>query len=79
MAYRLIFPRPFMVEHGRQDGIAPPEWVDYEYSKVSDYYERMGKVDLTEIDLHEGGHIINAVKSHSFLHKHLDRPEPINN
>ena len=31
MAYRLIFPRPFMVEHGRQDGIAPPEWVEYEY------------------------------------------------
>jgi len=52
MAYRLIFPRPFMVEHGRQDGIAPPEWVEYEYTKVSDYYERMGKGDLTEIDLH---------------------------
>jgi dienelactone hydrolase len=75
MAYRLIFPRPFMVEHGKQDGIAPPEWVEYEYSKVSEYYERMGKGDLTEIDLHEGGHIINGVKSYPFLHKHLDWPE----
>ena len=76
MAYRLIFPRPFMVEHGRLDGIAPPEWVEYEYAKVSDYYERMGKGDLTEMDLHEGGHIINGVKSYPFLYKHLDWPEP---
>jgi hypothetical protein len=33
-------------------------------------------VNLTEIDLHEGGHIINGVKSYPFLHKHLDWPEP---
>jgi hypothetical protein len=71
MANRLIFPRPFMVEHGRQDGIAPPEWVEYEYAKVRDYYGLMGKGDLTEIDLHEGGHIINGVKSFPFLRKQL--------
>ena len=76
MANSLIFPRPFMVEHGRLDGIAPPEWVEHEYAKVSDYYERMGMGDLTEIDLHEGGHIINGVKSYPFLHRHLDWPEP---
>ncbi len=76
MAYRLIYPRPFLVEHGKQDGIAPPEWVVYEYSKVREYYERMEKGDLTEIDLHEGGHIINGVKSYPFLHKHLDWPAP---
>lgn len=76
MANRLIFPRPFMVEHGRQDGIALPEWVEHEYTKVRDFYERMGKGDLTELDLHEGGHIINGVKSYPFLHKHLDWPEP---
>lgn len=76
MASRLIFPRPFMVEHGRLDGIAPPEWVEYEYAKVRDYYEQMGKGNLTELDLHEGGHIINGVKSYPFLHKQLDWPEP---
>jgi dienelactone hydrolase len=76
MAYRLIFPRPFMVEHGRQDGIALPEWVEHEYAKVRDYYVSMGKGDLTELDLHEGGHIINGVKSYPFLHKHLNWPEP---
>ena len=75
MAYRLIYPRPFMVEHGRMDGIAPPEWVEHEYIKVRDHYEQMGKGDLTELDLHEGGHIINGVKSYPFLHKHLDWPE----
>ena len=76
MANRLIFPRPFMVEHGRQDGIALPEWVEHEYAKVSDFYDRMGKGDLTELDLHEGGHIFNGVKSIPFLHKHLDWPVP---
>ena len=75
MSNRLIFPRPFMVEHGRRDGIAPPEWVEYEYSKVRDYYQAKGKENLTEIDLHEGGHIINGVKTHPFLHKHLGWPE----
>ena len=73
MANRLIFPRPFMVEHGIQDGIALPEWVEYEYAKVSNYYESMGKGDLTELDLHDGAHIINGVKSFSFLHRHLKR------
>ncbi len=74
MANYLIFPRPFMVEHGKQDGIAPQEWVEYEYAKVKDYYERKGKGDLTELDLHDGGHIINGVKSYPFLHKHLNWP-----
>jgi len=76
MAYRLIFPRPFMVEHGKQDMIAPPGWVEYEYAKVRDYYVSKGKGHLTELDLHEGGHIINGLKSYPFLHKHLDWPEP---
>lgn len=76
MGNSLIFPRPFMVEHGKQDGIAPPGWVEYEYDKVHTYYERQRKKDLTEIDLHEGGHIINGVKSFPFLHKHLRWPAP---
>ena len=76
MANRLIFPRPFMVEYGKQDKIALPEWVEHEYAKISDYYERMGKGDFTELDIHEGGHIINGVKSYPFLHKHLNWIEP---
>ncbi|HEV3447225.1 MAG TPA: dienelactone hydrolase family protein, partial [Gemmataceae bacterium] len=30
----LIAPRPFMVERGHHDGVAPDEWVAYEYAKV---------------------------------------------
>jgi hypothetical protein len=76
MANRLIYPRPFMVEHGKKDGIAVPGWVEYEYAKVKEHYEKMGKGNLTVLDLHEGGHIINGVKSFPFLHKHLDWPIP---
>ena len=64
-----------MVEHGRKDGIAPPEWVEYEYSKVSKYYAKNGKSELTDLDLHEGGHIINFTKSFPFLNKHLNHAE----
>jgi dienelactone hydrolase len=75
MAYRLTYPRPFLVEHGKLDSIAIPGWVEHEYSKIKDYYERMGKGDLTDLDLHEGGHIINGAKSFPFLHKHLNWDE----
>lgn len=76
MANYLIYPRPFMVEHGKQDGIAPPGWVEHEYEKVKRYYEKMGKGELTVLDLHEGGHIINEVVSFPFLHKYLNWPLP---
>lgn len=72
MSNRLIFPRPFMVEHGTRDGIAPPRWVEYEYNKIHTYYNEQSKGDRTELDLHEGGHIINAVKTMPFLSKHLN-------
>ena len=36
----LMAPRPFMVERGHDDGVAPDEWVAYEYAKVRRFYER---------------------------------------
>lgn len=72
MANYLIFPRPFMVEHGKQDGIAPPGWVEYEYNKVHKFYNEHNKGDKTDIHLHDGGHIINGVKTIPFLKKHLN-------
>ncbi len=74
MANKLIFPRPFMVEHGKRDGIAPPGWVDYEYDKIHNYYNERGKGVLTEIDHHDKGHIINGVKTIPFLEAHLGFP-----
>jgi hypothetical protein len=75
MANRLIFPRPFMVEHGKKDGIAPPGWVEHEYAKIYKFYDEQGKGDFTDIDLHEGGHIINGVKTIPFLQEHLKWPK----
>lgn len=72
MSNLLIFPRPFMVEHGTKDGIAPPGWVSYEYAKVKKHYTDMGKPELTVLDLHDGGHIINEVVSAPFLVEHLN-------
>lgn len=79
IANMLIFPRPFMVEHGKKDGIAPAGWVEHEYKKVERYYRSQGKSDLTEIDHHEGGHIINGKKTIPFLHKHLNHFSTLNN
>ena len=72
MANMLIFPRPFMVEHGKKDGIAPPGWVEHEYEKVRRHYKEQGVGEKTDLDHHEGGHIINGVKTIPFLHKYLD-------
>lgn len=75
MANLLIFPRPFMVEHGKKDGIAPSGWVEHEYAKIQKFYNEKGKGNLTDIDLHEGGHIINGVKTVPFLKEHLKLSE----
>lgn len=76
MANLLIFPRPFMVEHGMKDGIAPPGWVEHEYEKVRRHYREHGMGEKTDLDHHEGGHIINGVKTIPFLHRYLDWREP---
>ena len=36
-----MVPRPFMVERGHEDGVAPDEWVAYEYAKVRRLYDRL--------------------------------------
>ena len=37
----LMAPRPFMVERGHDDGVAPDEWVAFEYAKVRRFYTKM--------------------------------------
>ncbi len=70
----LISPRPFMVERGHQDGVAPDEWVAYEYAKVRRHYAALGIPEQTEIEFFTGGHVIHGQGSFDFLHKHLDWP-----
>lgn len=72
----LIAPRPFMVERGHDDGVAPDEWVAHEFARVRRLYVRLGIADKTEIEFFDGGHQINSDKTFQFLHRHLNWPEP---
>ena len=72
----LIFPRPFMVERGHQDGVAPDEWVAYEYARTFRRYDLLGLRDRTEIEFFDGPHTIHGVGTFAFLHKHLRWPTP---
>lgn len=72
----LIAPRPFMVERGHDDGVAPDEWVAYEFAKVQRFYDKLGIGDRAKIEFFNGPHTINGVGTFQFLHKHLGWPEP---
>ncbi len=74
----LLLPRPFMVERGHADGVAPDEWVAYEYAKVRRVYDALGLGDRTEIEFFNGPHTILGKGTFAFLHKHLNWPEPSN-
>ena len=72
----LIAPRPFMVERGHFDGVAPDETVGYEYAKIRYLYEaKLGIGDRTEIEWFVGPHTINGKGTFDFLHKHLKWPK----
>ncbi|MHC1768520.1 MAG: dienelactone hydrolase family protein [Verrucomicrobiia bacterium] len=73
----LIAPRPFMVERGHHDGVAPDEWVAYEYAKVRRFYAGLGIPDRTRIEFFNGPHTINGVGTFEFLHEHLRWPAPV--
>ena len=73
----LIAPRPFMVERGHFDGVAPDEAVAYEFAKVRFLYEaRLGLRDRCELEWFVGPHTIHGVGTFKFLHRHLNWPEP---
>ncbi|NLH74816.1 MAG: hypothetical protein GX456_17340 [Verrucomicrobia bacterium] len=72
----LIFPRPFMVERGHMDGVAPDEWVAYEFARVRRHYVSLGFGGRTEIEFFNGPHTINGVGTFDFLHRHLRWPGP---
>jgi dienelactone hydrolase len=70
----LIAPRPFMVERGHHDGVAPDEWVAYEYARVRRFYVGLGLGDRTAIEFFDGPHTIHGVGTFEFLHRHLNWP-----
>jgi hypothetical protein len=71
----LIAPRPFMVERGHRDAVAPDEWVAYEYAKVRRHYDELGIPGNTKIEFFNGGHEIHAKGTVEFLEEHLKWPE----
>jgi len=72
----LICPRPFMVERGHFDGVAPDEWVAYEYAKTQRQYDLLGIGNRTEMEVFTGPHTIHGVDTFEFLHRHLKWPKP---
>jgi dienelactone hydrolase len=73
----LIAPRPFMVERGHFDPVAPDETVGYEFAKVYHLYNgRLHLGDRAAIEWFAGPHTINGQGTFRFLHKHLNWPEP---
>ena len=70
----LIAPRPFMVERGHNDGVAPDEWVAYEFAKVRRLYDRLGIGERTDLEIFNGPHSINGIGTFKFLGKQLNWP-----
>ncbi len=70
----LMAPRPFMVERGHDDGVAPDEWVAWEFAKVRRHYDHLGIGDRTEIEFFNGPHTIHGDGTFAFLHRHLNWP-----
>ncbi|MCP5523454.1 MAG: dienelactone hydrolase family protein [Verrucomicrobiales bacterium] len=71
----LIAPRPFMVERGHFDGVAPDETVAYEFAKVRHLYEaRLGLQEQCGIEWFTGPHTIHGEGTFEFLRRHLNWP-----
>lgn len=71
---QLIFPRPFMVERGHRDGVAPDEWVAAEFAKVRRLYDEMGLSERATIEYFNGPHTIHGVGTFEFLRQQLQWP-----
>ncbi|MBI4877568.1 MAG: hypothetical protein HY822_23300 [Acidobacteria bacterium] len=70
----LMAPRPFMVERGHDDGVAPDEWVAYEFAKVRRHYDKQGLAGRAEIEFFNGPHTIHGQGTFEFLRRHLRWP-----
>jgi hypothetical protein len=70
----LMAPRPFMVERGHHDGVAPDEWVAYEFAKVRRFYGQLGIPEKAEIEFFNGPHTIHGVGTFEFLRRRLRWP-----
>ena len=74
----LIAPRPFMVERGHFDGVAPDETVALRVRQGPPPLRGAARRSATaaEIEFFDGPHTIHGVGTFEFLHKHLNWPKP---
>ncbi|MBN2309758.1 MAG: hypothetical protein JXR94_12345 [Candidatus Hydrogenedentes bacterium] len=70
-AISLICPRPVLIQHGKEDGIAWWPQVVEEYEAARTHYERLGMAERMELDLHEGRHEARVDSGVAFLTKWL--------
>jgi dienelactone hydrolase len=72
---KLMVPRPFMVERGHNDVVAPDEWVAYEFAKARWFYDiQMRLPERIAIEFFNGPHEIHGEGTFEFLHRHLRWP-----
>jgi len=67
----LLAPRPFMVERGHRDTVAPDEWVGYEFAKVRRLYSNLKAPVPPQIEFFDGGHEIHGAGTFDYLEKYL--------
>jgi len=73
----LMAPRPFMVERGHNDAVAPDEWVAFEYAKVRRFYAADLHIpERTAIEFFDGPHTIHGEGTFAFLRRFLHWPNP---
>ena len=72
----LIAPRPFMVERGHDDGVAPTNGWRTSSRGCAASTTSWASRDRTEIEFFNGPHTINGKGTFKFLHRHLNWPEP---
>ena len=71
----LICPQLFIMHRRHRDGVAPDEWVAYEYARVRRPYVDLGVAGRTEIEFFPRWHEIHGVGTFEFLKKHLGASE----
>jgi dienelactone hydrolase len=68
----LMFPRPFMVERGHDDGVGLDWWVASEFAKVRWLYDHFDRRDCCAIEYFAGQHEIHGQGTFDFLQRHLE-------
>lgn len=70
----LMIPRPFMVERGLDDGVAPDDWVAAEFARARRPYFKLGIDNKISMGVFDGPHMIHGTEAYAFLAKHLNWP-----